>query len=77
MIFLWPGRPAGDTRAFEVRQALASTTHEFRAAVEGGRFANQISVQQAPSIHGAAKLGRNDPCCASGKKSQRCRGKDT
>jgi hypothetical protein len=65
------------TQAFEVRQALDATTHEFRAAVESGRFANQISVQQDPFVHGAAKLGRNDPCsCGSGKKFKKCHGKD-
>src|SRR5882672_11375341 len=38
------------TQAFEVRQALDATTPEFRTAVESGRFANQISVQQDPFV---------------------------
>ena len=63
------------TQAFEIRRALDATVPEFFAAVESGRFANQLAPQQDPFVHGAPKLGRNDPCsCGSGKKYKKCHG---
>lgn len=63
------------TQGFELRRALEETTGEFLAAVDSGRHANQLAKTAAPFVHGASKLGRNDPCsCGSGKKFKRCHG---
>ena len=66
------------TQLFEIRNALASTLPEFHEAVKSGRAAHHHAHEKAaPFVHGAAKLGRNDPCsCGSGKKYKKCHGKD-
>ena len=63
-------------QAFEVQRALDGAAREFRAAVASGRAAQHAS-RSDPFVHGAPKLGRNDPCsCGSGKKYKKCHGKD-
>ena len=64
--------------AFELRRGLEATVHEFLETVRTGRNAHdQAHVRQDPFVHGAPKLGRNDPCsCGSGKKYKKCHGKD-
>jgi hypothetical protein len=64
-------------QAFEARRALDRTAGEFLAAVESGRAAHHAASRADPFVHGAPKLGRNDPCsCGSGKKYKKCHGKD-
>ncbi len=65
------------TDAFEIRRALAETEDEFLEAVRTGQHADhQVRRPMAPFVHGASKLGRNDPCsCGSGKKFKKCHGK--
>jgi uncharacterized protein YecA (UPF0149 family) len=65
------------TQAFEVRRALEATEGEFLEAVRSGRAAHHAPSKVDPFVHGAPKLGRNDPCsCGSGKKYKKCHGKD-
>jgi len=65
------------TQAFEIRQALARHCGEFEVSVASGRLANLAAKSADPFVHGAQKLGRNDPCsCGSGKKFKKCHGKD-
>lgn len=66
------------SQAFEIRRALAAHSDAFLAAVASGRFTEQLTpARQDPFVHGATKLGRNDPCsCGSGKKFKKCHGKD-
>jgi hypothetical protein len=66
------------SQAFEIRRALDAAAPDFLAAVESGRFAHQLApAHKDPFVHGAAKLGRNDPCsCGSGRKFKKCHGKD-
>lgn len=60
-------------RAFELRSGLAEGLAAFAAAVESGEHAHQRTPSQAPVVHRAAKVGRNDPCpCGSGKKFKKC-----
>ena len=64
-------------QSFEVRRALDATGAEFLAAVKSGRAAHHAPPKSDPFVHGAPKLGRNDPCsCGSGKKYKKCHGKD-
>jgi len=65
------------TQTFEIRRGLQSTKGEFFAAVRSGHAAHHHAPQRAdPFVHGAPKLGRNDPCsCGSGKKYKKCHGK--
>ena len=64
-------------QAFEVRRALDGTAAEFVEAVRSGRAAHHAVAKSDPFVHGAPKLGRNDPCsCGSGKKYKKCHGKD-
>ena len=65
-------------QAFEMRRALEATTAELLEAVRTGRSAHHApSAPQAPFVHRAGKLGRNDPCsCGSGKKYKKCHGKE-
>jgi len=66
------------TQAFEVRRALEASSDEFLAAVKSGRTAHHHAPPKSdPFVHGAPKLGRNDPCsCGSGKKYKKCHGRD-
>ena len=49
----------------------------FRAAVQDPDVPRGAGPRQDPFVHGASKLGRNDPCsCGSGKKFKKCHGKD-
>jgi len=64
------------TQSFEIRQGLEHTRGEFLEAVRTGREAHHGGPPQAPVVHKAEKLGRNDPCfCGSGKKFKKCHGK--
>jgi preprotein translocase subunit SecA len=63
-------------QAFEIRHALEQTASEFLEAVRTGRHAHHGPAKADPFVHGAPKLGRNDPCsCGSGKKYKKCHGK--
>ena len=63
------------TQMFEIRNALVSTLPEFRECVRTGEAAHHAHAKQAPLVHRAPKLGRNDPCfCGSGKKFKKCHG---
>ncbi len=63
---------------FEIRRALDETRAEFQEAVRTGRGAQHGTREKGtPFVHGAPKLGRNDPCsCGSGKKYKKCHGKE-
>jgi len=67
------------TQLFEIRNALVSTTDEFLETVRTGKNAHHHGhTKQAPVVHQAPKLGRNDPCsCGSGKKYKKCHGKQS
>ncbi|MBI5364110.1 MAG: SEC-C domain-containing protein [Planctomycetes bacterium] len=63
--------------AFEVRQALPAACEEFESIVRIGANVPEAPARSDPFVHGASKLGRNDPCsCGSGKKFKKCHGKD-
>ena len=66
------------SQSFELRQSLEATTAEFLHTVETGENAHhQRAIPQDPFVHGAPKLGRNDPCsCGSGKKYKKCHGRN-
>jgi hypothetical protein len=66
------------THAFEIQRALDQFAPAFVAAVKAGRGTDQRAPARAdPFVHGASKLGRNDPCsCGSGKKYKKCHGKE-
>ena len=66
------------TQAFEIRRALEASSDEFLEAVRSGHAAQHHAPRKVdPFVHGAPKLGRNDPCsCGSGKKYKKCHGKD-
>jgi len=64
--------------SFELRNALEATLGEFLETVRTGQNPHHHGghVKQVPMVHGAPKLGRNDPCsCGSGKKFKKCHGK--
>lgn len=63
--------------AFEMRQALLESEGAFLEAVATGDAARHLAAPPSkPFVHGASKLGRNDPCsCGSGKKFKHCHGK--
>ncbi len=64
------------SQVFEIRRALEATAAEFLEAVRTGREAH-APPRRDPFVHGAPKLGRNDPCsCGSGKKYKKCHGKN-
>jgi len=64
-------------QAFEVRRALDATAGEFLEAVQSGSAAHHAAPRSDPFVHGAPKVGRNDPCsCGSGKKYKKCHGKE-
>jgi hypothetical protein len=66
------------TQSFEMRRALDATADEFLEAVRTGEAVHHHGhAKQDPFVHGAPKLGRNDPCaCGSGKKFKKCHGKN-
>lgn len=64
------------TQAYEIRRSLEATLPEFLDTVRTGENAHHHAPKQAPFVHKAEKLGRNDPCsCGSGKKYKKCHGK--
>jgi len=64
------------TQIYEIRRGLESTASEFLETVRSGENPHHAGPKQAPFVHGAEKLGRNDPCsCGSGKKFKKCHGK--
>ena len=66
------------SHAFEIEQALEVGMGPFLAAAGSGKLARRASAPTAPYVHGAPKLGRNDPCsCGSGKKYKKCHGKES
>jgi len=65
------------THSFELRRGFEATIDEFQETVRTGRNVHQHHARVDPFVHGAPKLGRNDPCsCGSGKKYKKCHGKD-
>jgi len=66
------------TQAFEIRRGLGSGLEAFEEALRSGSHADsQVRKKSGPFVHGAEKLGRNDPCsCGSGKKYKKCHGKN-
>lgn len=67
------------SQAYELRQSLDESIDAFLAEVERGDAARSAPVRKKdPFVHGAPKLGRNDPCfCGSGKKFKKCHGKNS
>ncbi len=65
------------SQSYELRQALEHTTPELLEAVRTGQAVHHgAHERQAPVVHKAPKLGRNDPCfCGSGRKFKKCCGK--
>ena len=65
------------SQVFEIRRALAEFEAAFHATVRAGSLAREAAVKQDPFVHGASKLGRNDPCsCGSGRKYKKCHGRN-
>lgn len=64
-------------QAYEMRRGLERTLEEFQETVRTGACAHHHhGPKEKPLVHGAPKLGRNDPCfCGSGKKFKKCHGK--
>ena len=62
--------------AYELRQGIDATADEFLETVRTGQNAHhQVHQPLQPFVHGAPKIGRNDPCsCGSGKKYKKCHG---
>jgi hypothetical protein len=62
---------------FEVERALEDAGQSFPSLVRASRVPPRTTRRaQEPFVHGAEKLGRNDPCsCGSGKKFKKCHGK--
>ncbi len=66
------------TQAFEARRALAPACEELAELVRAGHNTPMMPDKQDPFVHGASKVGRNDPCsCGSGRKFKKCHGKDS
>ena len=65
------------TQAFEMRMGFDRGAAQAVEAVRSGSNAGeQVVERQAPVVHRAEKLGRNDPCfCGSGRKFKKCCGK--
>ncbi len=64
--------------AFELKKGFESTIDEFLQTVRTGTnpHGHGHAPPKEPFQHGAAKLGRNDPCsCGSGRKFKKCHGK--
>lgn len=66
------------THSFELERGFEATVDEFQETVRTGQNAHQHHHPKVdPFVHGAPKLGRNDPCsCGSGKKFKKCHGKN-
>ena len=64
--------------AFELRRGLEGTERAFLETVRtGSDDHSHAPPPQDPFVHGAPKLGRNDPCsCGSGKKYKKCHGRN-
>ncbi len=62
---------------FELRRSLDANLEEFLGTVRTGENPHHHGgAKQAPVVHRAPKLGRNDPCfCGSGKKFKKCHGR--
>lgn len=70
------------SQSYEIRSALRRTVGEFQDAVRTGQQAHHQHGHHGPAprpfVHGAPRLGRNDPCsCGSGKKFKKCHGKNS
>ena len=64
------------TQSFEIQQALPAALASMEAAVMSGAAPQRAPQADKPFVHGAQKLGRNDPCsCGSGKKFKKCHGR--
>jgi len=65
------------SQGFELRRALEEASPAFLELVRSGRnAARRSAAPERPFVHGASKLGRNDPCsCGSGRKYKHCHGK--
>jgi hypothetical protein len=64
------------TQIFEMRRALEQSEPDFQEAVRSPQHPRKTGGPVDPFVHGAEKLGRNDPCsCGSGKKYKKCHGK--
>lgn len=62
--------------SFEARMALHNAEADFLAAVDSPQTKKVRTQKPETFIHGATKLGRNDPCsCGSGKKYKKCHGR--
>jgi len=71
------GEHAVVTQAFELQLALDRGSDAFLERVRAGNTPRRAPAKSDPFVHGASKLGRNDPCsCGSGKKFKKCHGKD-
>jgi hypothetical protein len=66
------------TQAYEIGRALDESMDSLLDEVRSGRNTErQVARTRDPFVHGASKLGRNDPCsCGSGKKYKKCHGKN-
>ena len=64
------------SQSYEIKSALRGTAGEFLETVRTGTNPHHHR-REDPFVHGAPKLGRNDPCsCGSGKKYKKCHGKN-
>ncbi len=64
--------------AFELATALERVLPQFENAARERAGSAVASARAEPFVHGASKLGRNDPCsCGSGKKYKKCHGKES
>jgi hypothetical protein len=66
------------THAFELRTGLPDGLEVFLEAVRAGTNEPRAGAsREAPVVHRAEKLGRNEPCfCGSGKKFKKCHGRN-
>ena len=61
---------------FEMRRALEESEPAFQTAVLSAELPRRSPGALDPFVHGAPRLGRNDPCsCGSGKKYKKCHGR--
>ena len=62
--------------AFEIRLGLQDAERPFLEAVASADTERLVAGPVDPFVHGAERLGRNDPCsCGSGKKYKKCHGR--
>ena len=72
----WLEESVVGVQGFELRNAIEGTREEFLETVRTGHNSHHLPPKQAPVVHKAQKIGRNDPCfCGSGKKFKKCCGK--